>query len=142
MGNEFKSVMEKRSDYELLVITEDLRSEYQPEAVAAADEEVKKRNFDHDKVRKIQAELDRVEECEEENKGFTERVHGDMPKKQVKIIWTILSICIPFLYLIYSLLFKEDNNSKSILPERLIVLLFTFANIAIILLITLLVNAF
>jgi hypothetical protein len=50
MDNEFSNAMQQRTDEELLHIVTDLRNEYQPEAVSAAETELQNRNIPSEKM--------------------------------------------------------------------------------------------
>ena len=61
MENDFTEVMVKRSDSELIEIVTKLKDDYQPEAVTAAELEIKKRNLSTDQIEKAQTELKQKE---------------------------------------------------------------------------------
>ena len=57
MGNDFTEVMNKKSDSELLEIVTKLKDDYQPEAVEAANEEIKNRNLSDEKIKHAEKEI-------------------------------------------------------------------------------------
>ena len=57
MNSDFKDVMSKRTDEELIKIVTVDRDKYQPLAIESAEEEIKNRNIDNAKIEKINAEL-------------------------------------------------------------------------------------
>jgi hypothetical protein len=57
MENQFAKIMKKRSDEELLEITSRLRNDYQPDAVKAAEEELKSRGLSNEQFEKIQNDV-------------------------------------------------------------------------------------
>jgi uncharacterized RDD family membrane protein YckC len=66
MTTDFKDVMSKRTDEELIKIVTIQRTDYQLMAVEAAEEEIKKRGIDTTKVEEIKTELeDKIEEQKE-----------------------------------------------------------------------------
>ena len=50
MSQDFSEIMSKRSDIELIEIVKKNRDQYQPEAIEAAEAELKKRDLSLDKV--------------------------------------------------------------------------------------------
>jgi hypothetical protein len=69
MDNKFIDVMEKRSDSELLEIVTKLRDDYQPEAIEAAELEIKKRDLSTDQIEQAKQELKEKELSLEERKN-------------------------------------------------------------------------
>ncbi len=57
MANDFKEIMAKRSDSELLEIVTKMKDDYQPEAVTAAEIELKNRNLSHEQLEKASVEI-------------------------------------------------------------------------------------
>ena len=57
MANDFTEVMAKRSDSELLEIVTKLKDDYQPEAVAAAELEIKNRNLSTEQIENAENEI-------------------------------------------------------------------------------------
>lgn len=78
MANDFTEVMEKHSDSELLEIVTKLKNDYQPEAVTAAEIEIKKRNLSTDQVEQAETEIKQKEisitEKENEPLGTGQRI--------------------------------------------------------------------
>jgi len=58
MANDFTKIMEIKTDYELIEIITELREEYQPEAVIAAQDEIKNRNLFKNNIDQNELELD------------------------------------------------------------------------------------
>lgn len=66
MNTDFKDVMSKRTDEDLIKIVTVDRDGYQPVAVEAAEEEIRKRNIDLTKIEQVKSELTtKIEEQEE-----------------------------------------------------------------------------
>ena len=57
MNQDFKDVMLKRSDYDLIKIVTVDKNKYQSLAVKAAEEEIKKRNIDSTKIEQVKIDL-------------------------------------------------------------------------------------
>jgi uncharacterized RDD family membrane protein YckC len=57
MENDFKDVMSKRTDEQLIKIVTVERSDYQSLAIDAAEEEIRKRNIDVTKIEQVKADL-------------------------------------------------------------------------------------
>ena len=55
MNSDFKDVMSKRTDEELIKIVTVDRNKYQPLAIESAEEEIKNRNIDNAKIEKIKS---------------------------------------------------------------------------------------
>ena len=58
MTNDFTTVMEQKSDSELLEIVTKLKDDYQPEAVAAAQNEIGKRNLSETQFEQAKFEIE------------------------------------------------------------------------------------
>lgn len=58
MTNNFKQVMEQKSDSQLLEIVTKLKADYQPEAVVAAQNEIEKRNLTGEQIEQAEFELE------------------------------------------------------------------------------------
>lgn len=66
MNSDFKEVMSKRTDEDLIKIVTVDRNDYQPLAVEAAEEEIKKRNIDTTRIEQVKVELSaKIEEKKE-----------------------------------------------------------------------------
>ena len=66
MNTDFKDVMSKRTDEDLIKIVTVDRDGYQPLAVEAAEEEIKKRNIDPTKIEQVKTDLTaKIEEQKE-----------------------------------------------------------------------------
>jgi uncharacterized RDD family membrane protein YckC len=57
MNTDFKDVMSKRTDDELIQIVTVDKNKYQPLAIEAAEEEIKKRNIDTTKIEQVKVDL-------------------------------------------------------------------------------------
>lgn len=57
MNTDFKDVMSKRTDDELIQIVTIDKNKYQPLAIEAAEEEIKKRNIDTTKIEQVKVDL-------------------------------------------------------------------------------------
>jgi uncharacterized RDD family membrane protein YckC len=66
MNSDFKDVMFKRTDDELIKIVTLDKGKYQPLAIEAAEEEIRKRNIDTTKIEQVKVELTAKFEEEEE----------------------------------------------------------------------------
>lgn len=69
MANDFTEIMAKRSDSELLEIVTKLKDDYQPDAVLAAELEIKKRNLSSEQIEIAKNEIKEKEKslAEKEN---------------------------------------------------------------------------
>lgn len=74
MNTDFKSVMSKRTDEELIKIITVDREGYQTLAVETAEEEIKKRNIDTTKIEQVKADL--TAKIEEQNEFDSKRVNS------------------------------------------------------------------
>jgi len=94
--------MEQRSDAELLEITTKLRDDYQPEALEAAEYELKKRNLSQEQI--INAE----KEIEIKNNEILNKENAPL-----QIYWKILTFIFPaILNLVIAGTFKADGYNK------------------------------
>ncbi len=82
--NKFAEVMAKRSYAELHEIVCKLRNEYEPEAVAAAEAEVEKRNLAGEKIQPIENEIKSRKQLKAEKANAPLQVH-----------WKILTLLLP-----------------------------------------------
>ncbi len=72
MNSDFKAVMAKRTDEELIKIVTVERDGYQPLGVEAAEEEIKNRNIDTSKIEQVKIEL--KSKAEEQKKFDSKKV--------------------------------------------------------------------
>ncbi len=72
MNSDFKNVMFKRTDDELIKIVTVDKGKYQPLAIEAAEEEIRKRNIDTTKIEQVKVEL--IAKFEEEEQFETKKV--------------------------------------------------------------------
>jgi len=95
MKNEFTHIMQNHSDEELFEIVTRFENDYQPEAVLAAKEELKKRNIPNEQIERIR-EFVKVKELKEE---FISKEPLGIPQK---ILFLICSFSlIPILIAVY-----------------------------------------
>lgn len=73
MERDFAEVMKKKSDGELLEIVTKLKDDYQPEAVIAADIELKNRNLSSTQIEQAESEIEEKEKIniEKENEPLS-----------------------------------------------------------------------
>jgi hypothetical protein len=102
MNNNFNEVMSRKSDSQLTAILTSEREQFQPDALAAAEHELKKRNLTVENVKtltienaiKSQEEIERAEE-------------------PLEPLWKVLAFFIPGLIpLIFSASFKADGYHR------------------------------
>jgi len=62
MSQDFSEIMSKRSDAELIEIVKKFRDQYQPEAIEAAETELKKRDLTPDKIEAAKQEIKQKED--------------------------------------------------------------------------------
>lgn len=78
MENEFANIMRKRSDEELLEITTRLKNDYQPDAVKAAEKELKNRGLSTDQLERIQENVtvkaEKEESISQKPLGFVQKL--------------------------------------------------------------------
>ncbi|MCL2131880.1 MAG: RDD family protein [Lentimicrobiaceae bacterium] len=115
---DFKDVMSRRTDEELIKIVTIGRNDYQPSAVIAAEEEMQKRQLDAAKIEQIESEL-KVEI--EENKQLNNRRVNSLTRFIHFIIDTIIWLIIAFIIspiiafiLGFILLFNVEEFAKLI----------------------------
>ncbi|MFH2143093.1 MAG: hypothetical protein ABIJ97_11755 [Bacteroidota bacterium] len=104
MENEFKSVMGTRTDAELIEIVTELKNDYQPDAVIAAQEEIIIRNLTPDKVKKAEEK-----EKQEEKKAEIESRNKDNTNVPLQIYWKIITLISPGLF---NLLIGENYKKE------------------------------
>jgi hypothetical protein len=102
MENKFTSIMTQRTDAELLKIVNEQRNDYQPEALEAAELELKNRNLS----------IERVQEAIQENET----------KKQIETLkanmklsggWKVLTFIFPgLIQIIFAGTFKADGYDR------------------------------
>lgn len=67
MENNFSKVMAQRSDSELLKIVNELRNDYQPEAIEAAEIELISRSLNNDQIENAKKEIEFQDKITSEN---------------------------------------------------------------------------
>ena len=103
MSAEFKDVMSKRTDEELIKIITIDRKDYQPLAVEAAEEEIKNRNIDTTKIEKVKVDL------EANNNNNEETIVGT--KKGKFKYGIIIGVIIIAAYLFNAYTTNKENES-------------------------------
>lgn len=91
MTIDFKDVMSKRTNEELIKIVTVDRNGYQPSAIEAAEEEIKKRNIDTNKIEQIKVELTTKIE---EQKEFVSKKVGSLTRFIHFVVDTIIWLII------------------------------------------------
>lgn len=94
MNSDFKSVMSKRTDDELIKIVTVNRDGYQPLAVEAAEEEIKKRNINPTQIENIKSELSTKFE---EQKDFESKQVSSLNRLIHFIVDTLIWLIIVFI---------------------------------------------
>ncbi len=74
MNTDFKSVMSKQTDEDLIKIVTVDRNSYQPLAIDAAEEEIKKRNIDTTKIERVKVDL--TAKIEEQKEFYSKKVNS------------------------------------------------------------------
>ena len=114
MNTDFKDVMSKRTDEDLIrIITVD-RDGYQPLAIEAAEEEIKKRNIDTTKIEQVKVDLTAKIEKQKE---FDSKEVGSLTRFIHFIIDTILFVILTMIFAFILGLFinSTDQGLMSIL---------------------------
>ena len=94
--------MSQRSDAELLKILNEQRYDYQPEAVVAAEEELKKRNLSVEAIEKAKKEIE-----------INKKVVADKADQKLDGAWKAIAFIFPGLLLvIFSGTFKADGYDR------------------------------
>ncbi|MEI6767267.1 MAG: hypothetical protein WCM76_16675 [Bacteroidota bacterium] len=102
MPNDFSEVMSTQTDAELLRIVNELRSEYQPDAVLAAENELEKRKLTGAQILVAKARIIEKELSENEK-----------AKKQLPVVWKVLTAIFPgIIQFIIALVLKERGYEK------------------------------
>ncbi len=102
MENKFTKVMSEKSDAELLKIVNEMRKDYQPDAVEAAELELKSRNLD----------TSQIESALKENEIETQEINHKANKK-LGALWKTLAFIFPgILLIIFAGTFKVDGYHR------------------------------
>ncbi len=101
---DFTERMANNSNEQLIKIVTELRNDYQPNAVLAAEEELKKRSLTSEQLEKIQNSI-----SEEKLKA---KIVSDEPLSLLEILFILASFGI-FTFLIYLRLKSEDKTVKA-----------------------------
>jgi hypothetical protein len=102
MENDFTTIMSQRTDAELLKIVNELRNDYQPDAVRAAELELQKRNLTSEQVQEA------VHENETKKQIVTEKANAKLSG-----IWKVLTFIFPgILQVIFAGTFKADGFDR------------------------------
>ncbi len=102
MENKFTNIMTQRTDAELLRIVNEQRNDYQPEAIDAAEEELKIRNLN----------TEQVNEANQENEN-KKKIETEKANKKLGTIWKVLSIIFPgIITVIFAGFFKAGGYDR------------------------------
>jgi hypothetical protein len=100
--NGFEKIMQQRTDVELLEIVTTLRSDYQPDAVLAAEIELKSRNLSPDQREYVQQKLEQTQKIKEQKANEPLEVH-----------WKVLCMIFPgIINFFIAFYFKGTGNDK------------------------------
>jgi len=108
MTTDFKDVMSQRTDEELIKIVTIQRDDYQPLAVEAAEEEIKKRGIDTTKVEEIKTDLE--EKIVEEKEFDSKKVKSAIRLLNFIIDSIAFLIVFAILGFIIGLFYNTDNQ--------------------------------
>ncbi|WP_131538857.1 RDD family protein [Pedobacter nototheniae] len=122
MASDFKDIMSKRTDEELVNILTINRQDYQPFAIEAAEEEIKTRNIGAEKIEFFKSDL--VNQLEEKRKFDSKKVNS--LKRLVHFVVDTIICCIisAIMFFFIDLLFGPQK--LHVLFEYLIMLLCFF----------------
>ena len=102
MENQFAKVMSEKSDGELLKIVNEMRRDYQPDAVEAAESELKSRNLD----------ISQIESALKENELETQAIKNKANEK-LGALWKTFAFIFPgILLIIFAGTFKVDGYHR------------------------------
>ena len=102
MGNKFASVMAQRSDAELLKIVNESRDDHQPEAIAAAEIELKNRNLSTEQV-EIAVQVNET----------NHKIETEKSNMKLNGIWKALTFIFPgIIQIIFAGTFKADGYDR------------------------------
>ncbi|MEO8146231.1 MAG: hypothetical protein ABI723_01275 [Bacteroidia bacterium] len=102
MPNKYSEQMSKQTDAELIKIVNELRDDYETEAVSAAEEELAKRNLSSDQISTAKEEI-------EKKKQFDER----RANEPLGPGWKILTAMFPgLIQIFFSATFKTDGYDR------------------------------
>ena len=102
MENKFSSVMSQRTDADLLKIVNEQRNDFQPEAVEAAEIELKLRNLSNEKI----------QEANQENE-FKNKIAFEKSNLKLGSVWKTLTFIFPgIIQIIFAGTFKADGYDR------------------------------
>jgi hypothetical protein len=102
MENKFTSIMTQRTDAELLKIVNEQRNDYQPEALEAAELELKNRNLS----------IERVQEAIQENET-KKQIETEKANMKLGGGWKVLTFIFPgLIQIIFAGTFKADGYDR------------------------------
>jgi len=102
MENKFSGVMSQRTDAELLKIVNEQRNDFQPEAVEAAELELKLRNLSNEKI----------QEAVQENE-FNNKIEFEKANLKLGPVWKTLTFIFPgIIQIIFAGTFKADGYDR------------------------------
>lgn len=123
MNTDFKDVISKRTDEELIKIVTVDRDGYQPLAVEAAEQEIKNRNIDTTKIEQVKADLaTKIEE----QKEFDSKKVSSLTRFIHLIVDTIAFIIVMLILGFILGLFINLTNQSSIAILRYLLLTVSF----------------
>jgi hypothetical protein len=100
--NGFAGIMQQRTDVELLEIVTTLRNDYQPDAVLAAEIELKNRNLSPDQREQVLLKLEQTQKIKEQKANEPLEVH-----------WKVLCMIFPgIINFFLAFHFKGQGNDK------------------------------
>jgi hypothetical protein len=125
MNSDFKDVMLNRTDEELIKIVTVNRDGYQPLAVIAAEEEIKKRGLDQTKFKQIKIEL--IQRTEQQ-KQFESKKVSSLKRLVHFLLDTVAIMIVAIIFtFILGLLWTTTNHSLADLVVLLMITLGFFS---------------
>lgn len=109
--NKFTIIMSEKDDVELIRITTSERADYQPEAVIAAEDELKKRNITPSICKDFAEKVEKLVEVEKGRKEEMQRLH--LPT-WVKVIAFIFPIPLLFIIGLILMLFGYQTRGNQL----------------------------
>ncbi|MCX6181466.1 MAG: hypothetical protein NT150_06035 [Bacteroidetes bacterium] len=128
---DFTEAMAKNSNEQLLKIVTDLRNDYQPAAIIAAEKEIEKRNLSDLQIQRTKANLDEQK-----------RIENLYAKEELSVFLKVIVFVFPLSALMFKILFYYDwkKQGKTLKAEQL--KNFSLYGVAFYVIITLLSNLF
>lgn len=102
MENQFTKVMAQRTDAELLRIVNEQKNDYQPEAVEAAENELKSRNLSIQQIQEASKEIE-----------VKHKIDTDKANAKLGFGWKTFAFIFPgIILIIFSGIFKSDGYDR------------------------------